>query len=72
MEGKYYYKRSNDEIEKHEHIIFNLDNGYDLRYKDVRKFGVMILCKTSEIMNLVEIKKLWLEPDDDSLNEVYL
>ena len=39
-------------------ITFNLDNGYDLRYKDVRKFGVMILCKTSEIMNLVEIKKL--------------
>ena len=69
MEGKYYYKKSNEEIEKHEHIIFNLDNGYDLRYKDVRKFGVMILCKTSEVMNLVEIKKLGLEPDDSSLNE---
>ena len=72
MEGKYYYKKSNEIKEKHEHIIFNLDNGYDLRYKDVRKFGVMILCKTNEVMNLVEIKKLGLEPDDSSLNEEYL
>ena len=72
MEGKYYYKKNSDDIEKHEHIIFNLDNGYDLRYKDVRKFGVMILCKTNEVMNLVEIKKLGLEPDDNNLNEEYL
>ncbi len=72
MEGKYYYRKNSDDIEKHEHIIFNLDNGYDLRYKDVRKFGVMILCKTNEVMNLVEIKKLGLEPDDNSLNEDYL
>ena len=72
MEGKYYYKKTPEEIEKHEHIIFNLDNGYDLRYKDVRKFGVMILCKTSEVLSLTEISKLGLEPDDDNLNGDYL
>jgi formamidopyrimidine-DNA glycosylase len=72
MEGKYYYRKNSDDIEKHEHIIFNLDNGYDLRYKDVRKFGVMILCESKNVMNLIEIKKLGLEPDDKSLNEDYL
>src|SRR5574344_2316007 len=41
MEGKYFIKKSNDEILKHEHIIFSLDNGYDLRYHDTRKFGRM-------------------------------
>ena len=72
MEGKYYYKNSNEEYEKHEHIIFNLDNGYDLRYKDVRKFGVMIIVKTSEVLNTPEISKLGLEPDSKDLNDEYL
>ena len=72
MEGKYYYKPSNEEYEKHEHIIFNLDNNYDLRYKDVRKFGVMILCKTNEVMSLPEITKLGIEPDNKSLTKEYL
>ena len=49
MEGKYYIKPTSEGYEKHEHIIFNLDNNYDLRYKDVRKFGVMKLVKTKDI-----------------------
>ena len=72
MEGKYYYKSSFEPLEIHEHIVFNLDNDFDLRYKDVRKFGVMILCKTNEVMDLVEIKKLGLEPDNKNLNKEYL
>lgn len=62
MEGKYYSKNSNEPYEKHEHIIFKLDDGTDLRYKDVRKFGVMKLVKTSDIFLEEEIKKLGLEP----------
>lgn len=72
MEGKYYIKQSNEEYEKHEHIIFNLDNDYDLRYKDVRKFGVMILVKTSDVFNTDEISKLGIEPDDESLTKEYI
>ena len=70
MEGKYYIKPTNEEYEKHEHIIFNLDNNYDLRYKDVRKFGVMIL--TTDINSLEEIKKLGIEPDNISLTKEYI
>lgn len=72
MEGKYYIKNTNEEYEKHEHIIFKLDNNSDLRYKDVRKFGVMKLVKTSEIYNTEEIKKLGIEPDSDDLDEEYI
>ena len=72
MEGKYYYKPSFEPYETHEHVVFNLDNDFDLRYKDVRKFGVMILCKTSEVMDLVEIKKLGIEPDNKNLTKEYL
>ena len=72
MEGKYFIKDSKEKTVKHEHIIFHLDNGKDLRYHDVRKFGVMILTKTSEINNVPEISKLGIEPDSDKLTSEYL
>lgn len=38
MEGKFYIKSHDEEISKHEHIIFIFDC-FDLRYHDTRKFG---------------------------------
>lgn len=72
MEGKYYIKPTEEVYEKHEHIIFKLDNNYDLRYKDTRKFGVMILVKTKDIYNINEISKLGIEPDSDKLTKEYI
>ncbi len=72
MEGKYFIKPSGEGYNKHEHVIFKLDNGKDLRYHDVRKFGVMYLVKSKEVYNLKEIKKLGIEPDSDDLDLDYL
>ena len=72
MEGKYFIKKTTDKVEKHEHIIFHLDNDTDLRYHDIRKFGLMILTKTSDINNNPEISKLGLEPNDSKLSSDYL
>lgn len=72
MEGKYFIKDSNDLIEKHEHIIFHLDDGTDLRYHDTRKFGRMRICKTEEIYKTPEISKLGIEPDNKALTGEYL
>lgn len=72
MEGKYYIKPSEEEYEKHEHIIFKLDNDMDLRYKDTRKFGIMILVKTKDIEKVKEIEKLGIEPDDSKLTNTYI
>ena len=41
MEGKYFYLPTNTLDNKHIHVIYHLDNGYDLLYQDVRKFGRM-------------------------------
>lgn len=68
MEGKYYIKPTGEEYNKHEHIIFNLDNNYDLRYHDTRKFGVMKVVKTECINSTPDIAKLGLEPDNDNLS----
>ena len=44
MEGKYYIQDKDEPRDKHMHIIFHLDNGKELRYRDTRKFGRMELC----------------------------
>ena len=72
MEGKFFIKPQADTIEKHEHIIFHLDDGTDLRYHDVRKFGKMILIKTDEIYRSKEITKLGIEPDNKFLTKEYI
>ena len=42
MEGKFNIKPINEEISKHEHVIFYFEN-FTLRYNDTRKFGRMKL-----------------------------
>ena len=72
MEGKYFFKNHCDEINKHEHVIFDLDNDEELRYMDTRKFGKMYLIKKEDIDNIGPLKDLGLEPWDDNLNSEYL
>lgn len=72
MEGKYFIKSITDDVEKHEHIIFHLDDGTDLRYHDTRKFGRMRVCKTEELYKTPEISKLGIEPDNKALTGEYL
>ena len=72
MEGKYFFKSCNDDILKHEHVIFGLDNNEELRYMDTRKFGKMYLIKKGDILDIGPLKELGLEPWDDSLTSDYL
>lgn len=72
MEGKYFFKKHGDEINKHEHIIFDLDNDEELRYMDTRKFGKMYLIKKEDINNTGPLKDLGLEPWNDNLTSEYL
>ncbi len=72
MEGKYFFKNNNQSIEKHEHIIFKLNDNEELRYMDTRKFGKMYLIEKNNIDNIGPLKSLGLEPWDDKLTSKYL
>lgn len=48
MEGKYNIRGKDEEITKHEHVIFYLDDNTSLRYNDTRKFGRMYLIKKED------------------------
>jgi len=72
MEGKYYIKDSSDIRTKHQHVIFNLEGGVDLRYNDTRKFGKMYLLDKKDIYNVKPLVSLGLEPWDKNLTVQYL
>lgn len=71
MEGKYFIKKHTDDINEHDHVIFKLSDGNELRYNDTRKFGKMYLVKSDDF-SITPIKDLGLEPWDVNLNINYL
>ena len=64
MEGKYIVTSNDEELPKHTHVVFYLNNGYKLVYRDTRKFGRMHLVDTDKVNQTKEIKKLGAEPFD--------
>lgn len=71
MEGKYLYRLCGDEIKKHELVVFNIDNEFELRYQDTRKFGRMYLIEKDKL-DVSPLINLGLEPWDSNLNVLYL
>ena len=71
MEGKYFIKNKDESISKHDHVVFILNDKEELRYNDTRKFGKMHLVKKDEL-DKTPIKKLGLEPWDETLTKEYL
>ena len=70
MEGKYFIKNKDDEVTKHQHIIFIFDDGKQLRYNDTRKFGRMYLLDKKDAFDRKPLNELGYEPWD--LNIDYL
>lgn len=72
MEGKYFIKNHEEELNKHEHVIITFTDDTDLRYHDTRKFGRMNLIKKEDLATAEEIAKQGLEPGDKNLTAKYL
>ena len=72
MEGKYFIKNHDEEINKHEHVIFTFEDNTDLRYHDTRKFGRMNLVLKKDIDKVEGVRKQGIEPIDDNLSKEYL
>lgn len=70
MEGKFYLQKPQEPLDRHVHVVFDLDDGRQLRYHDTRKFGRMKLypCDT----DFVHFHDLGPEPFWDSFNADYV
>jgi len=71
MEGKYFYT-DNKDIEKHVHVVFTFNNNKVLKYKDVRKFGVMYLVKKDRLFIDTPLKTLGIDANSNNLEFSYL
>ena len=71
MEGKYFIKNIDEEISKHEHVIFYFDD-FTLRYHDTRKFGKMYLVEKDKLYTDTPLSHIGLEPWDKELTISYL
>ena len=72
MEGKFFYRKVNDTLTKHEHVVFTMDNEEEVRYHDVRKFGKMYLIEKDKVNNTKPLSELGLEVWDKNLTCSYL
>ncbi|MBE6147524.1 MAG: DNA-formamidopyrimidine glycosylase [Firmicutes bacterium] len=72
MTGKFFYRKKEDEISSHEHVIFTLDNNEELRFHDTRKFGKMKLIPKEKIDEMPPFTELGLEVWDEKLTANYL
>lgn len=71
MEGKLFYYNTNFEIDKHMHVIFEFfDNTY-LVYRDVRKFGKILIRDTNNYLNTKPLNKLAPEPFNIDIKTLY-
>lgn len=69
MSGRLIYCPAACLEEKHTHVIFFMDNGSELRFVDMRKFGFFRLVADSELSTIPELANLGPEPLDISLSE---
>lgn len=72
MEGKFRVFPSDEPVAPHTHVRFLFDDGTELRYQDVRKFGTMHLFTKGEEDNGPPLAKLGPEPFSDEFTADYL
>lgn len=72
MEGKFFFRKKGEDINKHEHVELILDDSVSFRFHDVRKFGKMYLIKKEDTYKVRPLSELGYEFYDDELTPSYL
>ena len=72
MEGKFFFREVNDELNKHEHVELILDDKISFRFHDVRKFGKMYLINKEDTYKVKPLSDLGYEYYDKELTKEYL
>lgn len=72
MEGKFFFRDKEEDLKKHEHVIFTLDNNCTLRFHDTRKFGKMKILSKEHYEEEEPFLSLGLEVWDKGLTPAYL
>tara|TARA_X000001036_G_C20651790_1_gene795323 strand:+ start:1066 stop:1932 length:867 start_codon:yes stop_codon:yes gene_type:complete len=66
-----FYYSLKSKLDKHDHVIFTMNNKSKLIYNDVRKFGFMKVVETDGIDHISHLKDLGPDPFETSFNFRY-
>lgn len=72
MTGRLTYCGKDTPVDKHTHVVFNLNNGDQLRFADMRQFGRIWLLPTDSLESLPGFKDLGVEPFDEIFTRDFL
>jgi len=71
MTGRLYYQSIDEPRDKFTHIVFKLDNGFELRYADIRTLGTLELVTESELPRLKGLHGMGPEPLTEAFDLIY-
>ncbi|WAA11654.1 DNA-formamidopyrimidine glycosylase [Fervidibacillus halotolerans] len=71
MEGKYVLTKKEEPMDAHTHIVFQMTDGTELRYRDVRKFGTMHMYPIGMEFDRPPLSKLGPEVFDSRFTNEY-
>lgn len=72
MTGQLIYCDPQRETAKHTHLVFNLNNGMELRYVDIRQFGRIAMVPTGEVNDFPGLTTLGPEPLEEDFSREFL
>ncbi|WP_435230472.1 bifunctional DNA-formamidopyrimidine glycosylase/DNA-(apurinic or apyrimidinic site) lyase [Pseudopelagicola sp. nBUS_20] len=66
------FAHNHPKAEKHDHVVFDMDNGARITFNDPRRFGAMDLRPTGQINSHSLLAKLGPEPLSNAFDETYM
>ena len=72
MTGQLLYVAQYEDVTKHTHLIFHINNGYQLRFVDIRQFGTIYLLKEDELETINGLATLGPEPLSENFTTAFL
>lgn len=71
MTGRLYYQPTDAPRDKFTHVVFSLDNGFELRYADIRTLGTLDLVTEEELPQIKGLYSMGPEPLTEGFNLTY-
>ena len=62
MSGRLLLLRPETPLDKHDHLVFELDDGRELRFNDPRRFGMVAAVRAAELSDYGPLRNLGREP----------
>lgn len=71
MSGRLFFTSPERVLGKHDHVLFNFVGGEQMRFCDPRRFGLVTVCKTGDLLQHELFSHLGVEPLSDDFNETH-